>query len=204
MTSTPLLNVSIRSIPAKENFRSRLLAANLANIPTSTRESDAIILNRLKILEVQMAATCTSDEILQLEGKVNRIAASQSVLGGRPVSISNGPTGAHPSTRESNAVTQKSVNTRGFLFHHQKCPDCISPKYSDVTARTNDKQHSDSFQQVLRRNRNRKRPPVVYGTNSNATLKAGPRRTKYLYFVLTVRHLKIKSRTLLKGITDLW
>ena len=57
------------------------MVANLANITTSTRGSDAIILNRLKILEVQMAATCTSDELLQLEGKVNRIAASHSVQG---------------------------------------------------------------------------------------------------------------------------
>ena len=57
------------------------MVANLANITTSTRGSDAIILNRLKILEVQMAATCTSDELLQLEGKVNRIAANHSVQG---------------------------------------------------------------------------------------------------------------------------
>ena len=45
------------------------MAENLANILISTRESDAIILNRLKFLEVQMAATYTSDELLQMEGK---------------------------------------------------------------------------------------------------------------------------------------
>ena len=83
--------------PCERKLPVTFVAANLANIPTSTLESEAIILNRLKILEVQMAATCTSDELLHLEGKVNRIAASQSVQGGRPDSISNGPTGAHPS-----------------------------------------------------------------------------------------------------------
>ena len=97
MTSTPLLNISIRKDPCERELPVTFVAANLANIPTSTLESDAIILN--KILEVQMAATCTSDELLQLEGKVNRIAATQSVQGGQPASISNGPTGAHPSTR---------------------------------------------------------------------------------------------------------
>ena len=54
-----------------------------------------------------MAATCTSDELLQLEGNVNHIAASHPVQGGRPASISNCPTGAHPSIRESNAVNSQ-------------------------------------------------------------------------------------------------
>ena len=40
----------------------------------------------------------------------------------------------------------------------------------------------ESFQQVLGRNHNRKQPPVVYGTNSNATLKAGPRRHEIFIF----------------------
>ena len=85
------------------------MAENLANIPTSTHESDAIILNCLMFLEVQMAATCTSDELLHLEGKVNRIAASQSVQRGRPARISNGPTGTHPSIKESNAVNSQII-----------------------------------------------------------------------------------------------
>ena len=166
-----------KKYPCERELPVTFVAANLANIPTSTRESDAIILNRLKILEVKMAATYTSDELLQLEGKVNRIAARQYVQGGRPASISNGPTGAHSSISESNAVNSQIGKYVGVPVPPSgSALIVISPKYSDVTARTNDKQHSDSFQQVLGRNRNRKRPPMVYGTNSNATLKAGPRR----------------------------
>ena len=150
-----------KKYPCEREFPVTFVTANLANI-SSTRESDAIILNRLKILEVQMAATCTSDELLQLEGKVNCIAASQPVQGGRPASISNRPTCAHPSIRESNAVnSQIGKNMRVPVPPSGSAPIAISPKYNDVTARTNDKQHSDSFQQVLGRNRNRKRSAVV-------------------------------------------
>ena len=189
-----------KKYPCERELQLTFVAANLANIPTSTRESDAIILNRLKILEVQMAATCTSDELLQLEGKVNRIAASQSVLGGRPVSISNGPTGAHPSTRESNAVNSEiGKYERVPVPPSGSAPIVISPKYSDVTARTNDKQHSDSFQQVLGRNRNRKRPPVVYGTNSNATLKAGPRRHEIYIFRVDSETSEDQIKDFVKG-----
>ena len=103
--------------------------------------------------------------------------------GVRPASISNGPHGAHPSIRESNAVnSQIGKYERVPVPPSGSAPLVVSPKYSDVTARTNDKQHSDSFQQVLGRIRNRKRPPVAYGTNSNATLKAGPRRHEIFIF----------------------
>ena len=122
------------------------------------------------------------------------------MLGGRPVRISNGPTGARPSTRESNAVNSEiGKYERVPVPPSGSAPIVISPKYSDVTARTNDKQHSDSFQQVLRRNRNRKRPPVVYGTNSNATLKAGPRRHKIFIFRVDSETSEDQIKDFVKG-----
>ena len=82
-----------------------------------------------------MAATCASDELLQPEGKVNRIAASQSVQGERPASVSNGPTGAHPSIRESHAVnSQIGKYERVPVPPSGSTPIVISPEYSDVTA----------------------------------------------------------------------
>ena len=118
--------------------------------------------------------------------------------GGRPASISNGPTGAHPSIRESNVVNSQIGKYKRFLPSGSS-PIIIGPKYSDVTACTNDKQHSDSFQQVMGRNRNRKWPPVVYGTNSNATLKAGPRRHEICIFRVDSEIYEDQIKDFVKG-----
>ena len=192
-----------KKYPCERELPVTFVAANLANIPTSTRQSDAIILNRLKIIEVQMAAPCTSDKLLQLEGKVNRMADSQSVQGGRPASISNSPTGAHPSIKERNAInSQIGKYERVPVPPSGSAPIVIRPNYSDVTART-------SISTVF--NKLWGEIATEYGLQWYTELTAMPllkpaaaAAAKYLYFVLTVRHLKIKSRTLLKGITDLW
>ena len=140
-----------------------------------------------------------------LERKLNRIAASQSVQGGRPASISNGPTGAHPSIRENNAVnSQIGKCERVPVPPSGSAPIVICPKYSDVTARTNDKQHSDSFNKFWGEIATKNGLQWYTELTVMPLLKPATAATKYLYFVLTVRHLKIKSRTLLKGITDLW
>ena len=58
-----------KKYPCERVLPLTFVAAILGNIPTSTRESEAIILNCLKILEVLMAATCTSDELFTVGGK---------------------------------------------------------------------------------------------------------------------------------------
>ena len=46
--------------PNDKELSVTFVAANLQSLPAYTRESETAILNHLKMLEIQMAATCTS------------------------------------------------------------------------------------------------------------------------------------------------
>ena len=189
-----------KKFPTDKELPVTFVAANLTNLPTSTRESEAAILNRLKMLEIQMAATCTSNELLQLDAKVNRITSGRPTEQERrhdetlhrpmiAVSDESMATGM-----PSNASTTAPVGASGRgPAPAPRSATAMRAKYSDIATslptnrppygQLGDQQPSkDDFQPVLGRRRNRKRPPVVYGTNTNTTLKAGPCRHEIFVF----------------------
>lgn len=141
------------------------VAVNLSNLPTSARETDALLMTRIKMLETQMAESCSIREFQQLESRVNRMSVQP------------------PKHIAAPSVTQGASD--GMLYSVKAANSNVA-NAGGIIAGNNGfgKQTNDDDPDRPWTVKTNKRPKTVYGTKEGCSVKSGPRRHAIFIFRL--------------------